>query len=79
MSTIIINTQKFTKIPLVNDTRWCYLDQFGRKDHITLKTESGKLITRTAQYYQIVAGEIKIYITYKGDGLLVTEDYILDD
>ena len=79
MSTIIINTQNFTKIPLVGDTRWCYLDQFGRKDHITLTTESGKLITRTAQYYQIVNDEVKIYITYKGDGVLVTEDYILDD
>jgi len=51
MSTIIINTQNFTKVPLVGDTRWCYLDQFGRKDHVTLKTESHKLITRTAQYY----------------------------
>jgi len=77
--TAIINTQHFTKIPLVNNRRWCYLDQYGRKDHVTLKTESGKLITRTAQYYQIVNDEVKIYITYKGDGILVTEDYVLDD
>ena len=77
--TAIINTQHFTKKPLVNNTRWCYLDQYGRKDHVTLKTESGKLITRTAQYYQIVNDEVKIYITYKGDGILVTEDYVLDD
>ena len=77
--TAIINTQHFKKIPLVNNTRWCYLDQYGRKDHVTLKTESGKLITRTAQYYQIVNDEVKIYITYKGDGILVTEDYVLDD
>jgi len=77
--TAIINTQHFTKIPLVNNIRWCYLDQYGRKDHVTLKTESGKLITRTAQYYQIVNDEVKIYITYKGVGILVTEDYVLDD
>ena len=77
--TAIINTQHFTKIPLVKNTRWCYLDQYGRKDHVTLTTETGKLITRTAQYYQIVNDEIKIYITYKGDGILVTEDYVLDD
>jgi hypothetical protein len=30
MITIIINTQNFTKIPLVGDTRWCYLDHAVR-------------------------------------------------
>jgi hypothetical protein len=79
MTATIINNKTHTKVKLLGDIRWCYLDEFGRKDHITLKTESSKLITRTAQYYQIVAGEVKIYITYKGDGVLVTEDYILDD
>jgi hypothetical protein len=74
-----INLKEYKKIELLLNKRWCYLDEYGRKDQITLKTEKGQLITRTAQYYQFVDGEIKTHITYKGKPMMITEDYVLED
>jgi hypothetical protein len=52
-------------------------DSLGNKDKITLKTESGKLITRTCQHWRIFSGSThKAYITYKGESFYVEENAI---
>jgi len=66
-------------------TRWCNINDVGDRDKIHLYTESGKLITRTAQYWEeftsLVTGEkyIKCKITYRGKTYFVAKDTILDD
>ena len=65
--------------------RWVYLDDLGNKDTITLFTKSGKLITRTCQYYSnfyIHSSDSlveKVKISYKGRYYFVTKDTILED
>lgn len=74
------------RIFYLNDSksRWIYVDRLGRKDKIVLKTKSGRLETRTCQYYmkfyKVDSKEftVKCKITYKGNTLFVTEDTILD-
>jgi CYTH domain-containing protein len=71
-------------------TRWIRVDKFGNKDKVTLKTKSGKLVTRTCQYYvrQLGAAHIagdtpslvdKIKITYCGNTMFVTASTVLED
>ena len=68
-----------------NKTRWFRVDLSANKDKITLSTKSGKLITRTCQYYMksidLKTREtvIKVKITYKQRILLVTRDTVLED
>jgi len=65
--------------------RWVNVDEFGNKDTITLKTESGKPITRTAQYWQMFfiptlrESRPKCKISYKGMYRFVNESTILED
>jgi hypothetical protein len=67
------------------EKRWVYLDEFGNKDTITLKTASGKLITRTCQYWSVFfiphqrCTKSKCKISYKGKYMFVTEDTVLED
>jgi hypothetical protein len=60
-------------------SRWVHLDRFGNKDKITLETKSGKLITRTCQFYESFGQFTKVQITYKGERMLVFPDTILED
>jgi hypothetical protein len=76
MQKIFLNTIK---------TRWCNIDSNGDRDKIHLYTKSGKLVTRTAQYWEeftsLVTGEKyrKCKITYKGKILFVSETTVLED
>lgn len=60
-------------------SRWVRLDSFGNKELITLQTESGKLITRTAQFFESFGNFVRIQITYKGIRRYVFTDTILED
>lgn len=60
-------------------SRWVNLDSFGNKELITLTTESGKLITRTAQFFESFGNFVRIQITYKGIRRYVFSDTILED
>jgi hypothetical protein len=60
-------------------SRWVNLDSFGNKELITLTTESGKLITRTAQFFETFGNFVRIQITYKGVRRMVFADTILED
>lgn len=63
-------------------TRWVNMDDFGTKDKIVLKTTSGRLETRTCQYWATYIGSDNIpkaKITYKGKRFFVTLDTILVD
>jgi hypothetical protein len=62
-----------------NKTRWINVDNVGKKDTITLKTESGRLETRTCQYWSNFTSGIKAKITYKRKVYFVTEDTVLED
>ena len=67
------------------EKRWVYLDEFGNKSTITLKTVSGKLIARTCQYWSMFfiptlrTTRPKCKISYKGRYIFVTEDTVLED
>jgi hypothetical protein len=67
-------------------SRWINVDTYGNKDKITLKTVSGKLITRTCQYWGKFFLDdnaktiiLKTKITYKSRTYFVTENSILED
>lgn len=59
--------------------RWVNLDRFGNKDKVVLKTKSGKLITRTAQYWESFGNFAAVQISYKGKRMKVFPDTILED
>ena len=69
----------------VKQKRWINVDAFGNKDTITLKTRSGKLITRTCQYWSMFfiptkrTTAPKCKISYKGKYMFVNEDTVLED
>jgi hypothetical protein len=84
MTTINISYRTF----YLNDkkTRWINVDTYGNKDKIVLSTTSGKLITRTCQYWgKFVLSKddktivLKTKITYKGKTYFVTPNTILED
>jgi hypothetical protein len=59
-------------------SRWvCYED--GKKTTVTLETKSGKLITRTAIYYESFGNFATALISYKGKKISVFNDTILED
>ena len=60
-------------------SRWVNLDKFGNKDKITLKTETGKLITRTCQFHEQFGNFVRTQITYKGQRMFVFSDTTLED
>ena len=60
-------------------SRWVLLDRFGNKDKITLTTQSGKLVTRTCQFYEQFGNYATIQITYKGKRRMVFADTVLED
>lgn len=77
---------EYTKVFVdVKQKRWVMLDTFGNKDTITLKTVSGKLITRTCQYWGMFfipakrTTAPKCKISYKGKYMFVTIDTVLED
>jgi hypothetical protein len=59
-------------------SRWVNLTN-GKKDKITLKTESGKEITRTAIFYESFGNFASACISYKGKKINVLTDTILKD
>jgi hypothetical protein len=60
-------------------SRWVRMDRFGNKDKITLETKSGKLVTRTCQFYKSFGNFATIQITYKGKRMMVFPDTVLED
>jgi len=80
------NSNIYTKVYVdKKEKRWINVDRFGAKDTITLRTESGKLITRTCQYWQMFfipnlrESRPKCKISYKGRYMFVKEDTVLED
>jgi hypothetical protein len=59
-------------------SRWIILTN-GKKEKITLKTESGKEITRTAIFYESFGNFASVCISYKGKKINVLTDTILKD
>ena len=60
-------------------SRWVHIDRFGNKDKIALETKSGKLVTRTCQFYESFGNFATIQITYKGKRMVVFPDTVLED
>jgi hypothetical protein len=60
-------------------SRWVRMDRFGNKDKITLETKSGKLVTRTCQFYKSFGSSATTQITYKGKRMMVFPDTVLED
>ena len=65
----------------LNDSgsRWVNMDETGTKDFVTLKTKSGKLVTRTVQFHEQFGNFSRMRITYKGKRMFVFADTILED
>ena len=59
--------------------RWVMLDRYGNKAKITLRTTTGRQVTRTCQFYTEIQGEEYIQITYKGERMLITRETVLKD
>jgi hypothetical protein len=60
-------------------SRWVNIDRFGNKDKIILETKSGRLITRTCQFYEQFGNFATVQITYKGKRMMVFPDTVLED
>lgn len=62
-------------------SRWVNMDDFGNKQLVTLETKSGKLITRTVQFYEAFGLFVRpmMQITYKGKRMKVFADTVLED
>lgn len=60
-------------------SRWVNLDNFGNKDKITLETVTGKLVTRTCQFWEQWGNFAKCQITYKGKRRMVFTNTVLED
>jgi len=61
-----------------NGSRWVNLVN-GKRDKITLKTESGKEVTRTVIFYESFGNFSSCCISYKGKRINVLTDSILKD
>lgn len=59
-------------------SRWVSYNN-GKKEKITLKTESGKEIIRTAQWFESFGNFAVVAISYKGEIKKVFADEILKD
>lgn len=75
------NKDKIFKTFYLNNRgdRWIEVDEFGTKKLVTLFTKSGKLITRTIQFYEQFGNFARMQITYKGERMFVFADTILED
>lgn len=62
-----------------NGSRWVHLDAQGKRDKVTLETVTGKLITRTVNYWQSFGNFATANISYKGKKLNVFADTLLCD
>lgn len=51
----------------------------GKKEQITLKTKSGKEVTRTAIYYEAFGNFAAVCVSYCGKRITVLTDSLLDD
>lgn len=70
----------YTKYLLAgSNSCWVMMDRFGNKSKVTLRTNSGQLITRTVQFYRQAGNQVEMQITYKGDRVFVNEFTILED
>lgn len=61
-----------------NGSRWVNYTN-GKKDKISLQTTTGKIITRTAIYYESFGNFATALISYKGKKISVFPDSILQD
>ena len=61
-----------------NGSRWVNLVN-GKRDKITLTTESGKQVTRTVIFYESFGNFASCCISYKGKRINVLTDSILKD
>lgn len=61
-----------------NGSRWIVLNN-GKREKITLKTESGKEVTRTVIFYESFGNFGSCCISYKGKKIKVLADSILKD
>jgi hypothetical protein len=59
-------------------TKWVAFED-GKKTTVTLETKSGKLVTRTAIYYEMFGNWATALISYKGKKISVFNDTILED
>lgn len=59
--------------------RWILLDDFGKREKITLETKSGKQITRSVNYWESFGNFATANISYKGKRINVFADSILED
>ncbi len=59
-------------------SRWVNLTN-GKRDKITLKTVSGKVITRTVQFWSSFGNFATARISYKGRRIDVFADTVLED
>jgi hypothetical protein len=62
-----------------NKLRYIFIDSFGNKSKIVLKTKLGKYVTRTVQFVELKNGKEWTRITYKGKSFFVTEQTVLED
>lgn len=60
-------------------SRWITFDSNGNKSKLTLKTESGKEVTRTEIYQESFGNFSVSLISYKGKKIKVFRDSILSD
>jgi hypothetical protein len=59
-------------------SRWVNLTN-GKKDKLTFVTESGKIVVRTAIFYESFGNFGSVCISYKGKKIMVLSDTILKD
>ena len=58
--------------------RWVHFVN-GKRDKVKLETKSGKIIERTANYYEAFGNFATVNISYKGKRINVFTDSKLDD
>lgn len=60
-------------------SRWIVIDKDGMREQITLKTVSGKDVTRRVIFYEMFGNFASACISYKGKRMQVLPDTILHD
>lgn len=60
-------------------SRWFVIDKDGMLEQITLKTVSGKDVTRRVLFYEMFGNFVSACISYKGKRIQVFADTILQD
>lgn len=73
-------TKVITETYYLNNSgsRWIVLEN-GKKPVHPFKTKSGKIILRTAQFYESFGNFGSICISWKGSKIKVLDDTVLDD